>query len=200
MEGRRELPSRRRIRDLPAGLRSGVAPWAQSQERRLRRRNRRQLRHGLHRSDGTNARAPDMGRPPSHVFLVGLNREARGPGDCGEFAGARGACAKSIQPIPCAASSQPPHMSISQSISRTTSFPVYERRYPRTSKATTDFRRFSVQRSLTMAASTSSAISPASDAGCSTFPSSVCTRAASVMLDTSQTPCAANKSAGRSAR
>jgi hypothetical protein len=40
---------------------------------------------------------------------------------------------------PGAASSQPPHMSVSQSIGRTTSFLVYERPYSRTSAATTDF-------------------------------------------------------------
>jgi hypothetical protein len=56
------------------------------------------------------------------------------------------------------------------------------------------------QRSLRMAASTSSANSLAIGAGRSSLPSRVCTRAASVMLDTSQTPCAAKRSAGRRAR
>src|SRR5690349_18871484 len=43
---------------------------------------------------------------------------------------------------PCAASSQPPHMSVSQSISRTTSFLVYGRPYPRIRTATTDLAHF----------------------------------------------------------
>src|SRR5690349_25122191 len=43
---------------------------------------------------------------------------------------------------PCAASSQPPHMSVSQSIGRTTSFLVYERPYPRIRTATSDLGRF----------------------------------------------------------
>ena len=54
--------------------------------------------------------------------------------------------------------------------------------------------------SLKMARSTNWANSSAVGAGRSSLPSSVCTRAASVMLETSQTPCAASRSAGRSAR
>src|SRR5690349_6703936 len=42
---------------------------------------------------------------------------------------------------PGAASSQPPHMSVSQSIGRTTSFLVYGRPYPRIRTATTDLGR-----------------------------------------------------------
>ena len=43
---------------------------------------------------------------------------------------------------PGAASSQPPHMSVSQSIGRTTSFLVYGRPYPHTCTATTDLGLF----------------------------------------------------------
>lgn len=96
-----------------------------------------------------------------------------------------------------AASAQPPHMSMKLSISRTTSFLVYGRPYPRIAEATTEF---SAQRSLTMAASTSSAKSAAIGDRGSGLPSRVCTRAAKVMLEISQTPWAATRSATRSAR
>ena len=42
-----------------------------------------------HRYTARTGRAPDMVRPPSRV-PGWTNREARGPGDCGEFASARG--------------------------------------------------------------------------------------------------------------
>ena len=100
------------------------------------------------------------------------------------------------QALPGAASSQPPHMSICHSISRTTSFPVYRRRYSRNGWAT---RQLICQRSLPTAASTNAATSSAIGAAASATPSRVCTRAASVTLDTNQTPCAACRSAGRSA-
>ena len=141
-----------------------------------------------------HGRALDMVRPPSRCSRLDKTERLGGRVTAGNSPARTGGLS------PGAASSQPPHMSISQSICRTTSFPVYERRYSRTKTATTDFCRFSAQRSQTIAASTSLVISPASGAGRNAFPSRVCTRAASVMLDTSQTPCAASRSAGRSAR
>lgn len=96
-----------------------------------------------------------------------------------------------------AASAQPPHMSMKLSISRTTSSLVYGRPYPRIGEPTTEF---SAQRSLAMAASTSSANSAAIGDRGSGRPSRVCTRAARVMLEISQTPWAATRSATRSAR
>ena len=74
------------------------------------------------------------------------------------------------------------------SISRTTSFLVYGRPYPAFCEPTTEF---GAHRSLTIAASTSSENSAAIGERVSGLPSSVCTRAARVMLDTSQIPCAA---------
>ena len=90
-------------------------------------------------------------------------------------------------------------MSTSQSICRTTSFPVYERPYSRSWDPTTNFR-CARQPSPATAASTSAAISAASGAACNGTPSRVCTRAASVTLDSSQTPWAATRSATRQHR
>ena len=203
---------------VPTRTRGSCCAWPRDRTTTGGRPRRMGLRDAVVRVAGPRPRrlvqqrrSTGVGRPFAHDRPYGHRRSrrheaapepcvpgwtkprARGPGDCGEFASAL-RCDKS----PGAASSQPPHMSISQSISRTTSFPVYERRYPRAQTATTDFRRFSAQRSLMIAASTSSAISPDRAAAGKGFPSSVCTRAASVMLDTSQTPCAAYRSAGRS--
>ena len=70
-----------------------------------------------------------MERPPSRGFLVGQNQGLGGRVTAGN---------SPARAFPGAARSQPPHMSVSQSISRTTSFRVYERRYLRTRTATTD--------------------------------------------------------------
>jgi hypothetical protein len=74
------------------------------------------------RLDPESDPALDMGRPPSRCSwsdktegLGGRVTAGNSPARAGDFPGA--------------ASSQPPHMSISQSISRTTSFPVYGRNY-----------------------------------------------------------------------
>src|SRR5258705_7314159 len=72
-----------------------------------------------------------MERPQSRSFLVGQNQGLGGRVTTGN---------SPARSFPGAASSQPPHMSISQSISRTTSFRVYERRYLRTGRQTSDLR------------------------------------------------------------
>lgn len=135
---------------------------------------------------------PGHGAAPEPCVPGRTRPRARGPGDCGEFASAH----RCVERFPGAASSQPPHMSISQSISRTTSFPVYRRPYSRSVRATRDL---SAQRSQTRAASIRAAMSSASGVSTSALPSSVCTRAPSVMLETNQTPWAANRSVGVSA-
>lgn len=69
-----------------------------------------------------------MERPPND-FRVD-KPAVRGPGGCGEFASAWWSLALPSQWQANAASAQPPHMSMKLSISRTTSFPVYSRKYP----------------------------------------------------------------------
>ena len=137
-------------------------------------------------------KCPDMERPPS-----------KAPGWTDRKLGGRVAAGNSPARVDrrlfraIAASAQPPHMSMKLSISRTTSFLVYGRPYPPFREPTTEF---SAQRSLTIAESTNSANSAANGERGSRRPSSVCTRAAKVMLETSQIPCAAWRSASRNAR
>lgn len=141
------------------------------------------------RSDNPATRlSGDMERPPSRGIRSDKTEGLGGRVTAGISPARTGALTD-----PGAASSQPPHMSISQSSSRTTSLLVYPRTYPRFASAT---RELSRQRSLRMAASISPPTSIADVAGASALPSSVCTRAASVILETSQTPWAATKSAG----
>ena len=76
--------------------------------------------------------SPDMERPPSRRTWLDKTEGLGGRVAAGNSPARAG-------DSPGAASSQPPHMSVSQSIGRTTSFLVYERPYSRTSAATTDF-------------------------------------------------------------
>src|SRR5690242_13582638 len=81
---------------------------------------------------------PDMKRPPSRRTWLDKTEGLGGRVTAGNSPARAG-------DSPGAASSQPPHMSVSQSIGRTTSFLVYRRRYLRIRTATTDLglrRRF----------------------------------------------------------
>jgi hypothetical protein len=73
---------------------------------------------------------------PEPQFLVGRTEGLGGRVAAGNSP------ARAGDSSPGAASGQPPHMSMKLSISRTTSFPVYERPYPWISAATRSFRRF----------------------------------------------------------
>ncbi len=137
---------------------------------------------------------PDMERPPSRCSWLDKTEGLGGRVTAGNSPARAG-------DSPGAASSQPPHMSISQSICRTTSFPVYGRPYSAHPAVRQPiFGLFSAQRSLTMAASTSSAELGGQRGRRQRLAVEGVHPAASVILDTSQTPCAANRSAGRSAR
>lgn len=84
-------------------------------------------------------RPSEMERPPSRVFLADKTEGLGGRVTAGNSPARAGREEPSAH-SPGAASSQPPHKSISHSKSRTTSSPVYERRYPRTPEATTELR------------------------------------------------------------
>ena len=136
-----------------------------------------------------------MERPPSLGSWSGRTEGLGGRVAAGNSPARAGdSLARRATNTPGAASWQPPHMSISHSICRTTSLPVYERPYSRSRGATTNFRRPLNRRAGSRRRRAGPRPRPRG-AGRNGVPSSVCTLAASVTLDSNQTPCAARRSA-----